>query len=413
MIDKKKKLEILEEIKKSKSFSNSKLNIRLLDYLVNCELSGKTPSEYSIAQDVFNKDSSFNPNEDTIVRVSVYNLRKKLERYYNNMGRKDKVRVKIPKGRYEVQFFNYSQENIVDKLTRPVNWLVILVVLLSVWILYLYTQIPSSQNENFAHNNNFAKEIFSGFIESKNPKLITLGDDFIYYTDFSEFKTKSIRNMVRNSNINSEEQFEKLKSDDSSLENYKKLPFSFFNQAAVWSLPYITNLFNDFDINYTLKSSSTLTSNELKSHDIFFTGSLWTLGILENIIKKLGITHNVIGEEKLTITFNEFPDSLIVLKREGVPAFDHVDYGLLVKIPGPNNNIIFISTSFYATGTVGTMKYLTEDKSIKFLERFIKTKFDTIPKYYIILLKSNGYNREVLSTELLDVFRINPKSMAW
>lgn len=413
MIDKKKKLDILEEIKKSKSFSNSKLNIRLLDYLVNCELSGKTPSEYSIAQDVFNKDSSFNPNEDTIVRVSIYNLRKKLERYYNNMGRKDKVRVKIPKGRYEVQFFNYSQENIVAKLTRPINWLVLLVVLLMVWILYLYTQIPSSKNQNFTQTNNFAKEIFSGFIESKKPKLVTLGDDFIYYTNFSEFKTKSIREMVRNSNINSEEEFEKVKSYDNSLKDYKKLPFSFFNQASVWALPLLTNLFNQFDIDFTLESSSSLTSNELKSHDIFFTGSFWTLGILQQVTSNLGISYNIIGDEKLSIRLDDLGDSVLVLEREGVPAFDHHDYSVFIKVPGPNHNIIYISASFYATGTVGTLKFLTEEKSLKKLEQAFLNKFESIPEYFMIILKSKGYNREVLSTDLLDVIKVKPEKIAW
>lgn len=76
MIDKNQKLQILDEILKSNSFINSKLNAKLLTYLVKCEISGKTPSEYSIAIDVFKKDASFNPNEDTLIRVSVYNLRK-------------------------------------------------------------------------------------------------------------------------------------------------------------------------------------------------------------------------------------------------------------------------------------------------------------------------------------------------
>jgi hypothetical protein len=414
MIDNSTKKLILDEILQSESFANSKLNCKLLSYLVECSIEEKSPSEYSIAIDVFNKDSGFNPNEDTNVRVSVYNLRKKLERYYQNMGKRKKLRVKIPKGHYEVEFFNYSKENILDKFKTPVYWLLVLVFGLILTILYLYSQIPSHKElQKIPNQDNFINKLFSDLTTSKKSKLITLGDDFIYYSDFSEFKTTSERKMIRNSNINSEEQFEKYKSLDSSRENFKKLPFSFFNQAAVWATPLVTKIFNNLDLEYTLKGSSSLTTNELKSHDIFFLGSFWTLGILEPIISKLNISYNIIGDETLTIVNPSNRDSTLIFQRTGVPAFDHVDYSLFIKVPGPNNNTIFLSTSFYATGTVGAIKFLTTKKSMQELEAKFTKSFSKVPDSYMIILKSTGYNREVLSTELIEIYEIDPQSIEW
>ena len=414
MINKNQKLSILEEIVKSNSFINSKLNTKLLTYLVECEISDKNPSEYSIAIDVFGKDSSFNPNEDTLVRVSVYNLRKKLERYYQNMGKRTKLRVKIPKGHYEVNFFNYSKENFRENVRNPYYFLLPVIILLFSVILFLITKLPSDEElKKNVITSSFADNLYSEFLSSQNPKIISLGDDFIYYSDFSEFRTTSIRKMYRNSTINTEEEFEIFKSDDPERESLKKLPFSFFNQAAVWPLPYLVRVLHDYNIDYDIKSATTLNSNDLKSKDIIFLGSFWTLGILEHIIKDLGISYNIIGDETLSIRDDNVSDSTLIFKRTGVPAFDHIDYCTFIKIPGPNNSTIFLFTSFYATGSVGAIKYLTNEEKLDELKLKFEKDYETLPPYFIIVFKSTGYNREVLSTELVKIKEINPQSIAW
>lgn len=414
MIDLNKKHTILEEILKSNSFINSKLNSKLLTYLVECEITNKSPSEYSIALDVFKKDSSFNPNEDTLVRVSVYNLRKKLERYYQNMGKRTKLRVKIPKGQYEVKFFNYHKDNFRDKIKNPYLVLLPIITVLIGFILYLLLINPRVDKLNYrTSTKNFAKFLYSDFTNSSNPKLISLGDDFIYYSDFSEFNTTSIRRMYRNSNINNEEEFEKFKSVDPGKDNLKKLPFSFFNQAAVWPLPHLTKLLYDFDAEYSIRKNSTLNSNDLNTHDIFFIGSFWTLGILKKVINDLGINYCIIGEEQLTIQDNTHIDSVITYNRTGIPAFDHIDYATFIKIPGPNNNTIYLLVSFYATGSVGAIKYLTSENTVNVLKEKFESKLDDIPPYYLIIFKSTGNNREVLSTELIKLQQINPEIITW
>jgi len=414
MIDSAIKKQILDEILKSKSFANSKLNKKLLTYLVQCSIENKSPSEYSIAIDVFEKDSSFNTNEDTIVRVSVYNLRKKLERYYNNMGKKNKVRVKIPKGHYEVEFFNHSKENIIYNFKNPVPWLVAALAVVTVLAFYLYMKIPTDETEYRSTKKlDMTSEIFSDLVKSPNQKIITLGNDFIYFSDFSEFNTTSIRKMIRNSEINTEGDFEKFKSSDNSRENLKKLPFSLFNQASVWALPYVSKIFNILGIEYLLKSGSNLTSSELKSNDIFFIGSFWTLGILEQVLKNIGISYTIIGKETLTIPSASNPDSLTSYDRVGVPAFDHDDYSVFIKIPGPNNNNVFLVISFYATGSVGTMQFLSHEKTLNELKENFTQKFNNIPPYYMVLFKSTGYNREVLSTELISIQKLEPSDIIW
>jgi len=403
MISQNQKRALLKEILKSNSFINSKLNSKLLTYLVECEIEGKTPSEYSIAIDVFKKDSSFNPNEDTIIRVSVYNLRKKLERYYQNMGKHTKLRVKIPKGHYEVNFFNYSRENLSTHLKNPYTILISIIFLLLAAIIYLSSLLLKTSNTAIkSANNEIFHSIYNDFISSSNPKLITLGDDFIYFSDFSEFKTTPIRRMIRNSAINTEAEFEEYKSQSEDRNHLKKLPFSFFNQASIWPLPKIVILLNSLNLEYSLKSSTMLNSNDIKNNDIIFIGSFWTLGILNQFLKDQNIEYNIIGEETLTLN-SMSGDSTISFTRNGVPAYDHDDYCLFMKVPGPNNNIIYFIISFYATGSTGAINYLTDEKSLLELENKLNNKFESVPEYFKIVFKSKGYHREVLSTDIIHI----------
>ena len=73
------KKKYIDKILKSDEFVGSKTYQNYLTYLVDASLDNKELKETSIALDFFEKDSSFNPAEDTTVRSHTYNLRKKLE----------------------------------------------------------------------------------------------------------------------------------------------------------------------------------------------------------------------------------------------------------------------------------------------------------------------------------------------
>lgn len=79
---------------------------RFLQFLVDHALSGRTdsPNQYSIAIDVFDRDESFDPAIDAIVRVEAGRLRSKLLEYYDDEGRDDLVRISVPKRGYAVRF---------------------------------------------------------------------------------------------------------------------------------------------------------------------------------------------------------------------------------------------------------------------------------------------------------------------
>jgi adenylate cyclase len=96
----------LDRILGSSRFSRSPRLRAFLDYAVRQTLEGHGDliSGTRIALNVFGRDNSFDSNSDPLIRVQARNLRLALHQYYQDEGRKDLLRIEIPKGQYAASF---------------------------------------------------------------------------------------------------------------------------------------------------------------------------------------------------------------------------------------------------------------------------------------------------------------------
>lgn len=101
----------IAQILASRLFRSSPLLQKFLDYITAESLEGRHDdlSEYVIATQVFGRPGDFDPAADTIVRTQAYRLRTKLKEYYGNEGKRDRVIVEVPKGRY-IPVFSFREE---------------------------------------------------------------------------------------------------------------------------------------------------------------------------------------------------------------------------------------------------------------------------------------------------------------
>ncbi len=101
--------EQLERMLGSPLFCNSPRLSRLLRYVVESGLDGRTENlkEYPLGADVFERGPSFDPRVDGIVRGTARNLRFKLDEYYRTEGDGDQVVIDLPKGGY-LPAFRYN-----------------------------------------------------------------------------------------------------------------------------------------------------------------------------------------------------------------------------------------------------------------------------------------------------------------
>ena len=98
----------LERVLGSVTFRQVDRLKRFLNFIVTEALAGRGTQlkEYVIGVQVFDKDSSFDPRADPIVRVQARRLRARLVRYYSEEGGADALVIELPKGGYSPVFKN-------------------------------------------------------------------------------------------------------------------------------------------------------------------------------------------------------------------------------------------------------------------------------------------------------------------
>src|SRR5258708_38572149 len=87
--------EALSRILESALFAQSDRLGRFLRFTVETTLAGEADmlKEYLIGTEVYERNSSYHPNEDSIVRSEARRLRAKLKEYYYSVGKYDPVHI--------------------------------------------------------------------------------------------------------------------------------------------------------------------------------------------------------------------------------------------------------------------------------------------------------------------------------
>lgn len=107
-----KERQALKAVLDSPRFKKNPRLTNLLEYICQKYFEGDTEGikEYSIAADVFHRPETFDQTTDSIVRVEVYRLRKKLRAFYDAEGADQPIEIVVATGHYLPEF--------VDRVAR-------------------------------------------------------------------------------------------------------------------------------------------------------------------------------------------------------------------------------------------------------------------------------------------------------
>lgn len=100
----------LGRIQSSPEFDVPERARQFLAYIVNETIAGREDriKAYSIAVEVFGRDSSFDAQADPVVRIEAGRIRRALERYYLVAGQDDPIIITVPKGGYVPAFSTHD-----------------------------------------------------------------------------------------------------------------------------------------------------------------------------------------------------------------------------------------------------------------------------------------------------------------
>ncbi|MCW2241542.1 tetratricopeptide repeat protein [Azospirillum canadense] len=92
----------LARVLASREFRGATRKCRFLQFVVQQTLEGHAHciKAYTIGLDVFDRDTTFDPLIDPVVRIQAGRIRRSLEKYYLTEGANDPIRIAIPKGSY-------------------------------------------------------------------------------------------------------------------------------------------------------------------------------------------------------------------------------------------------------------------------------------------------------------------------
>ncbi len=136
---------MLHRIASSAGFQKSQRARELLEYLGrrSLETPGHPPREHDIGVHVFGRSPGYDTAQDTLVRVQASHLRRKLDQYFEEEGKDEPLRVRLPKGSYVLQFYSWQPDagpaspgSFVDRRPR-LGWLLAACFLLAALVLLL------------------------------------------------------------------------------------------------------------------------------------------------------------------------------------------------------------------------------------------------------------------------------------
>ena len=381
--------ELVEKIIATKSFGRSKTYAKLLRYLMECSASDGAPKETTIAYDVFDKPN-YDPAESTFIRVYLYNLRAKLDLYYSKEGKHDETILSIPKGHYKIELSSKQKSISRSKFNYPPTLFIIILVLsllinLGMWVNFTDNKTPKSAISD--------SEIWADILDSDLPLSVYLGDQFLY----REAKaTGDYGIFVRNPRINSVQELDAFNQQQPES-NLIRSPLSFgfhISNSSAW-IKTLTQLFSAQNKHFTIGDMSRFNKRLLPDNDFIVIGMLKTLGIF---------THYPTFSHSSVLSLqhkNEDGKAAILYTPKGEHNSYHTDYGFFGKLPGPNNNTIFIFGGLFDSGPSQSLKNFTDKKLLLNVEKALKDKFGYIPKYFEVIFEVNGLDRMELDSKIL------------
>lgn len=439
----------IDRIMASKHFAHAPMKQKFLRLICEFHLTGRGGelNEYLIGREVFDRDNSYNPATDPIVRVGAHGVREKLERYYQKEGVDDEVQIEIPVGSYEPNFVRYVHratakgiraEEIASELVQPSKAPVLfesqtstllrywpyaaigLSLLLIAGLVYsnlgLRRQI-SKKAQQQTDEMELYQLVWQPFLASPDPTLLVLSNPPVFRFINPIDPAQVIKNSVPVSIKQTQNIFAEIQNKSIiRIINNPRLTLTTGTYTGIGEaigVHHITDLFRRGEKSLTLKQSRTVNAEDLKSQNIVALGSVW----VNNWSSKLRFKQDFIYTDQVTI---QNPNPLSGEQREYRPMFDEQtgqlteEYAIITV--GPNlsgrsgQDLIMVVAGLHSEGTAAAAEYITSKQYLmEFNRRLIQAGGGKPLQYYQALLKVSVDDGIPTTISLVAVHELRPQ----
>ncbi|NKB31975.1 MAG: hypothetical protein GKR91_02650 [Pseudomonadales bacterium] len=400
---------LCERIVSSGVLGRSKHYSALLEYLVQCSLSGKSPKEIELAVEVLDRGEDFDVSADSTVRVYVHQLRKKLDSYYESYEHDAAYRIVIPKGQYTIaaqqKSANVTSASVPSKQHFSFNLntglLAAAVVLLAVNLIYM---LSGNQNSSIQATQVAAEHpVWDSVLQDDQPILLVMGDYYI----FGELNANgNIARMVREFSVNSSIDLEELQfTDFERAENYLDLDLSYMPEGSAFALARIVPILQESGKTVNITMMSDLTTADIRENHIVYIGYLSALEKLTDMtFAASGLSIGRSFDELLNTQTEEYYTSDAGLPEEGEPF---KDYGMFSTFPASIDTQVVLISGMRDAGLMHTAQALSNSEALDDLVVAIDNDTDEALASFEALFEVFGVDRlnfdaNLVYAELLD-----------
>ncbi|MBD0403016.1 helix-turn-helix domain-containing protein [Flammeovirga sp. EKP202] len=370
----------LDKLEANKAFSRSKINLRLLKFLVESTLNGDDIKEVTIGTEFFGVN--YDPiKSDNKVRVYIYHLRKKLEEYYSSAASPDEIIFNITKGQYRVKFERYQKPK-AEKSSKNK-------VLLSAGGVFLFgiLLLIGIQEK--------AGDFWITLMQNELPTTVIFGD---YFTIEGPIQTGR-KGIVRDYEINSEEDLQTFidqNPDKEAMADFQASRHHYFNWGAPYCSKTITQFWSQYEYPFDIIQVSEWSISQIENENLVYFGQSKSMGVLKKILKenfpqysfksqRLNRRDRITNEDVL---YNDY------VTKEG----KIIDYTVVAKIEMPAGNELRFFLSDQDCGIISTLNYFTNSDSVAaFYERYQLSK----EQNFLALFKVTGWKRKSYDMEFI------------
>ncbi len=385
---------ILSHILRSPEFHESKRYQELLQYLVAKSASVDSLKETEIAQEVFGKDSKFDPASDPLIRSYVSNLRKKLEHYYLTTDQQFDYKIEIPKGQYLVRYIKVTKSLLPRKarVFLPKAYLAVIVILVGVLI---YREVSNQGASGSGSSTVSIGPIWNEFVQpGARPTLIVLGDYF-----FMRERADS-GSYYRKGRINSlDEYLQYVMKNPDFGKKYVVNSFTYLRPSAPWGLAKILPMLHSNSGNVALKLASQFTPDDFRKNNVIFVGSFRTLNVLSNFLHIFKLEYSTTPPSSFLIR-EGVEDSVCVFRPARLSAgnFER-DYGVVAKGQGPEGSHMLLLLGFSEGGVIQAAQAVSDPGLMDILaEMYPSSQID--PRELTLVIDAEGMTQSLFKANI-------------
>jgi hypothetical protein len=435
-LGKEQKLEQLEKVLHSRTLQNSESLKAFLRFVVEKTIADRDAllKEYTIATEVFGRNSDYDPRIDSVVRVQAGRLRTKLQEYYTTEGKSDRIIIDLPKGHYHPVFtcphpetaqeispdvhgsatsaeaMNGHGATATAGIRSPavdnsplggrravVFLLSALVVLLGVAVVALYFSNRELRRQTASVapllNVEDFKAVWSPFVDDPSAPLLVLSNPTVYRflneADPGSLKQRAIQ--LTSEQTRSLADAPEFKGQWTGGDAPHLIPSlgMYTGMGEAIGLYRLTDLFRTADKAIQLKQSRHVNAADLKYRNVILLGSIyvneWTRRLPS--VENFGYTFSATIENR-----NPLPGE----EREYKPQFNGqtgelaVDYALITVKPNVSGeHAVMTLAGVFSEGTEAAAEFVTTRNHLAVLGQRLRQLGgqNAPPKYYQALLK--------------------------